>query len=313
MSKKLAIKGHPIRGNEIITLLEMLGGYADELLDNGTDEKYAYFIVKDENNAIDAFPIDKKDKFDFDARIFTLEEFLKKYPFKVGERVIDKADGCPGVVSEMKWDEDVSDMKYCVVFGNGIDFGWFANDSIEFCKNKNLDETKVESTGFMQVCKTAGIIFNDANYEDEVELQLGDYEIEVRDGKTYAIKKKPKYPTTYEECWKVRFEVDGETALEEFHNVSGYYSGPLGALQKLLCCRDAYWKIAGEEMGLDNFWEPDWKNIKQKKYCIYYDMNDIQKGSWYYHNSILAFPTKEMRSVFYKNFRDLIEECKELL
>ena len=74
---------------------------------------------------------------------YTLEEFLDKYPFKVGNKVIDKADGCPGVVCEMKWDEDVSDMKYCVAFGNGIDFGWFANDSIEFCKeNEILEETQ---------------------------------------------------------------------------------------------------------------------------------------------------------------------------
>lgn len=36
--------------------------------------------------------------------------------------------------------------------------------------------------------------------DDEVELNLGDYEIEVRDGRTYAVRKKPKYPTTYEEC-----------------------------------------------------------------------------------------------------------------
>ena len=125
--------------------------------------------------------------------------------------------------------------------------------------------------------------------------------------------KKPKYPTTYEESWKDRFEVDGETTLEEFHNVSGYYSGPLGALQKLLCCRDAYWKIAGEQMGLDNLWEPDWKNGERKKHCIYYGAGIIQKGSWCNYNSILAFPTEEMRNVFFENFKDLIEQCKELL
>lgn len=122
-----------------------------------------------------------------------------------------------------------------------------------------------------------------------------------------------KIPTTYEECWKVRFEVGGETTLEEFHNVSGYYSGPLGALQKLLCCRDAYWKIAGEQMGLDNFWEPDWKSGEQKKHCIYYGAGIIQKGSWCNYNSILAFPTEEMRDAFYENFKNEIEQCKELL
>ena len=102
MGKKLAIKGHPTRGKEIITLLEMMGGYADELVGNGTDERYAYFILEEENNAIDAFPIDKKDEFDFDARIFTLEEFLEKYPYKVGDEFWNSYDK----IIEMFWDEE---------------------------------------------------------------------------------------------------------------------------------------------------------------------------------------------------------------
>lgn len=126
-------------------------------------------------------------------------------------------------------------------------------------------------------------------------------------------KLKKEYPKTYEECWKVRFEVDGETILEEFHNVSGYYSESLGALQKLLCCRDAYWKIAGEEMGLDKPWEPDWKHLNRKFYCIYNSKNNIVKNVTYGENKIIAFPTEEMRDAFYENFKELIEECKELL
>ena len=144
-------------------------------------------------------------------------------------------------------------------------------------------------------------------------MNLGDYEIKVRNGKTYAVLKKPKYPTTYEECWKVRFEVDGETTLEEFHHVSGYYSESLGALQKLLCCRDAYWKIAGEEMGLDEPWKPDWKNTKNVKYGITLYDDIITKMYLRNENVILAFPTEEMRDAFYENFKDLIEQCKELL
>ena len=30
-------------------------------------------------------------------------------------------------------------------------------------------------------------------------------------------------------------------------------------------------------------------------------------------NTILAFPTEEMRDEFYENFKELINECKELL
>lgn len=415
MGKKLAIKGHPTRGKEIIELLKMLGG-DNRWKASGEIEKVYYSIS---NGVILYGPQIVKDTV-----IFTLEEFLEKYPFKIGDKVIDKADGCPGIVNEMKWDEDVSDMKYFVAFGNDIDFGWFANDSIEFCKEtdtvkpvtnkserthedvifdsiiwhlrnsvnngkQNLsggecedyfrEVVKKNNENKMSDCKKCGlgfgsvrcfdkdcphnapksyavglkdgkviecgvnkeIVMNENNREvinmtketftpaPDITANITDknncdiacpdgYEFYDENGNLIGNKVmmrpiKPKYPTTYEECWEVRFEVDGETTLEEFHNVSGYYSGPLGALQKLLCCRDAYWKIAGEQMGLDNLWEPDWKSGEQKKHCIYYGAGIIQKGSWCNYNSILAFPTEEMRNVFFENFKDLIEQCKELL
>lgn len=299
MGKKLAILGHSTRGKEVIELLEMMGG--SNIYKLSGNDIYSYYIIKGFKNEIhnELYIFGNEDIY-----YFTLEKFLEKYPFKIGDKVIDTADGCPGIVNEMKWDEDVSDMKYCVVFGNGIDFGWFVNDSIEFCKNKNLDETKVESTGFMQVCKTAGIIFNDANYADEVELYLGDYEIEVRDGRTYAVLKKPVYPKTYKECRAILNYMVG--------CLSGYKSSLLASLQNLLVCRDAYWKIAGKQMGLDKPWEPDW-NDQRPKYTITVIGNQLIKHHSLSQNYILAFPTEEMRDAFYENFKDLIEQCKELL
>jgi hypothetical protein len=135
------------------------------------------------------------------------------------------------------------------------------------------------------------------------------FEIIEEQGEFFIRKQKPKYPATYEECWKVRFEVDGETTLGEFHNVSGYYSEPLGALQKLLCCRDAYWKIAGEEMGLGKPWEPTTETV----YGISRTANLICQTHRYGNSKILEFPTKEMRDAFYNNFKNRIESCKTLL
>ena len=292
--KTLAIKGDKERGNEVIALLEMLGGANSAAC--GYNEDLYYFMGV--HNIIDA------DNLVYDGVIiFTLEEFLEKYPFKVGDKVIDVVDGCPGVVSEMKWDKDVSDMKYCVVFGNGIDFGWFTNDSIEFCKeNENLEETKVECM----------IINFDICTEDEVELKLGDYEIEVRDGKTYAVKKKPKYPklTNLYECKEILGEKD------MYQSVRGYKGELLTNFQRLLIFRDAYWKIAGEQMGLDKPWVPEWKNTSQIKHSIWFDSDGIcmkSNRTSYAIQHVLSFPTTEMRDAFYENFKDLIEKCKELL
>ena len=121
-------------------------------------------------------------------------------------------------------------------------------------------------------------------------------------------KKKKEYPKTYEKCWyELKHDINHD-------KVEGYKSDILSAFQKLLICRDAYWKIAGDEMGLGKPWE---LSIGTPIYYIYYNRtvgtikndyaDDIQG------NIILAFPTKEMRDAFYENFKELIEIVKELL
>ena len=81
----------------------------------------------------------------------------------------------------------------------------------------------------------------------------------------------------------------------------------------LLICRDAYWKIAGEQMGLGKPWKPDWKNDEQLEYVIICRRNCIVKDTFVAKDVILAFPTPEIRDAFYENFKELIEICKELL
>lgn len=138
-------------------------------------------------------------------------------------------------------------------------------------------------------------------------------------------KKKPKYPQTYEECCKV-FGLNHYLGLS--WNSYDVYSGvinslpkriediakKLESLSKLLICRDAYWKIAGEEMGLGKSWEPDWGNPDHDSYpTITRCGGKIIRTSIYTHDCPLTFPTEEMRDAFYDNFKELIEGCKELL
>ena len=94
MGKKLAIKGHPTRGNEVIELLKMMGGYKDSLLKDEDiyDDNYFYFILAEENNAIDGYPLKYKDKVDEDYVIFTLEEFLERFLYKVGDEFCSPYD-----------------------------------------------------------------------------------------------------------------------------------------------------------------------------------------------------------------------------
>ena len=80
MGKILAIKGHPTRGNEIIKILEMFGGKNTTL--EGFDIHGFYYIDTYNNFMRLGHAIYCNPK---DFVIFTLEEFLEKYPYKVGD------------------------------------------------------------------------------------------------------------------------------------------------------------------------------------------------------------------------------------
>ena len=120
-------------------------------------------------------------------------------------------------------------------------------------------------------------------------------------------KKKKEYPKTYEECCKIL-----DWNHRDYDRV-GYKSELLCKLQVLLLCRDAYWKIAGEEMGLGKPWEPDWSDASCSKYIIDCFGGEICKGITAKQNTTFAFPTEEMRDAFKENFDPDIEFCKELL
>lgn len=92
----------------------------------------------------------------------------------------------------------------------------------------------------------------------------------------------------------------------------GYKKHVLHALQKLLVCRDAYWKLYGEEMGLGEPWEPDFSSHEEKFSISVFDRRVVYIVNQC-DNIILTFPTREMRDVFYDYFEELINECKEFL
>ena len=117
-----------------------------------------------------------------------------------------------------------------------------------------------------------------------------------------------QYPKTYEECCEtLSLGENGKLYTK------GYKASLIQDFHKLLICRDAYWKIAGEQMGLGKPWEPDWLNTEQDKFVIYTHNKVIHLNCFLLGHNVLAFPTEEMRDAFYENFKDLIESCKELL
>lgn len=344
MGKKLAIKGHPTRGKEVIELLEMMGG--DKIYShwNGDQENMRYFINGQgniDNGCLMANRIYCED--------FTLEEFLEKYPFKVGDKVQVLKSGKVFTIGNMIWDDEDCDIYYY----NAVDIEYYNAEELKLYKetdtvkpvtNKSerthedvifdsiiwhlrnsVNNGKQNLSGgecedyFREVVKKnnenkmknvlAELLEHIKNTsKEELEKEFNELDEWSNVGPTVeefmtfceCVNKKPFYPTTYEECCQ-HLGCDDKISTKK-----------LVLFSQLINARNAYWKIAGEQMGLDNPWKPDW-NDGDNKFVIQYLNNEV--GFWLSRglNYILAFPTIELRDAFYENFKDLIEQCKELL
>jgi hypothetical protein len=283
----LAIIGHATRGKEVIEILKMLGGKTSIVLTGGLICN-AYYINSN------GFFIDYKHRSEFNNDIvYSLEEFLEKFPYKVGDKVKVCGDNL-GVIISMRWEIDY--VVYKVKLSeNGYETSKHS-ENLQPYKEETMDR-KYNVETYLKVWKET---------EKGLEVLVNDrFELKEDNGKFYIIKKQPQYPKTYEECAQILLE------RASIRNDIGHKGDLLIALQRLLVCRDAYWKIAGEQMGLGKPWEQDYDDR-----CFIIANNDGNIHTYEYHGSnnvVLAFPTAEIRDAFYENFKDLIESCKELL
>ena len=218
----------------------------------------------------------------------------------------DMAKFCGKVVTiESVWSVNYTIVEGTYIDGTNIDY--FTDEMIEGLvedENKPIYEDEVEdvfySTPARMVCPS-GYEFRDEN-GNTINAKM-----------IVLNKKKNKYPKTYEECCKVlgvnpSFDI---RMLEDEENIL-YFK-----FIDLVRCRNAYWKIAGDEMGLGKPWEPDYDSGVDK-YGIICMNGVIQESNpttnWERHlNKILDFPTKEIRDAFKENFDPDIEICKEFL
>lgn len=315
----LAIKGHATRGKEVIEILEMLGGKIrhDRLAGN---ELFSWYYIN-RNGYID---YKHYSLFD-DTTVFTIEEFLKKHPYKVGDKVL--ARGSAGEITDMKWQGDSffttksgGEVVYTVMLDTEEEITFLVED---LQPNKEQETMDKANKAVFDVNSQCSDIMNFLINKETLEelkinispMQMGGAQVIIPIPKGYEfagvdddnqqvvferIKPKyPKYPKTHEECC----DVLGLPYMQL--GVSGYKCEILHPLQQLLLYRDAYWKLTGD-------WKPEWAN-DSVKYIITVAENKIFTDVSYFFNYILSFQTEEMRDAFYENFKDLIEQCKELL
>ena len=247
-------------------------------------------------NSVDDF--DKKYKMTEDAGRFNwTDEMIEckveegtKPKFKVGDIVYSKTWQRDVIIQEI-----LPDGLYKVGDLQGL--GWFKENEDNLLKEKITLPTDSHLT---KPFKHEISLLEEHQFVDENGNVINSHKIVLE-------KKKNEYPKTFLACCDV---LNIGNLIER--GVKGYKAELFDTLQKLYICRDAYWQIAGEKMGLNKSWEPDW-NTSEPKYVISCTSNGIEKQWETTYCKVLAFPTEEMRDAFYENFKELIEICKELL
>ncbi len=142
------------------------------------------------------------------------------------------------------------------------------------------------------------------------------WEIDKVEGNEIILKEiKKELPKTWEGCAKIIRGAENISVygiISEFESIGIATSSksfipkglgkPMLALMQLLVCREVY------RQG----WKPDWDD-STNKYCIIITYNIPTKYKAINYNRILSFQSEEVRDEFLENFKDLIEEAKELI
>lgn len=139
----------------------------------------------------------------------------------------------------------------------------------------------------------------------------------VEDNKIILKESNKELPKTWEECCELLGEgeyINNESIICNYTPHCGASKAnenilptdlgkPMLALCQLLVCREVY------RQG----WKPNWTDYNEIKYCIEQVKNWITKETYTITAKVLAFQSAEIRDEFLENFRDLIEEAKELI
>lgn len=277
--KKLAIRGDHFKKDDIIKLLEELGGTNVVSNLDGSDPSAYYYIGGPGGDILSSRGSGRI----LGLECFTIDEFSKKYPFRVGDEVL--YDGNIVSICGMLW--QFGDILYYFYYKGVLRCG--SKDSF---KPKEMIEELIESASK----DTESLM---------IDIPTGYEFAGIDDDKQQVILQKihPNYPKTYEECCEI---LDYEPKL---HTVIGYDAELIENFQTLKLCRDAYWKLAGD-------WRPitDQAIVNPTTYHVHYDgfvsLFCCHPGS---AGKFLLFPTEEMAEKFSENFKDLIDSCKELL
>lgn len=269
---KIAIKANPSRGKEIISLLKTLGGINSLDLE-GCGVSSFYYI--DDDNII---------KYGWDVSSckfrYTLEEFEKEFPFKVGDKV--KYITSTGIIKEYCYVDNEPAYKV-----ENMELGIIVTILVEMLEPyKEMNTRNVTLT---------------LDKAKEWYKKGGDLKQVALQAFTEEELTKVDLPKTWEEFYEQYYfkHVLNNCLSAVSNNFAMRYVNKFEAFVKLQYLRDCWrqgWEPTEYDTGYGIFKYP-------KKHLI----------MSFSFISFLSFPTREMAEEFLKCFRDLIEKAGDLI
>lgn len=285
---KIAIQGHPTRGKEIIQILRSLGGKTREELTGRRLSQY-YFI-----NCNGDIDLNLRINL-LNHKLYTLEEFEKEFPFKVGDKVIHK---------------EFNDFFEVISFNPGLSYPYKIKGVCEFSTKSHVLtkwQPKMKEERFVTLTlDKAKEWYKKGGELREIALQAftkDELNPLPRSWKEFC----EKYPVKKGECWigtqdtvYVATNTQQDRLYKSWIQSKKSAEAHLAMIQ-LEQLRNCWW----------NGWEPIWDG--STKHSIKRSYNKINIVHSCNTSAFLAFPTREMAEEFLECFKDLIEKAGDLI
>ena len=297
MIPNIAIQGHLTRGEEVIQILKSLCGI-NKWKQNGMSDDCAYYI--DGIGNIYCFEIHG---YHGDKKIYTLEEFEKEFPFKIGDKVKDCSDNEIGII--LGFIDIDGKLMYVVNFEKSGD----ANMPAEELKPYKIIKEERNITLTLDKAKEW---YNKGGELKEVALQAYSEE-ELT---------KAELPRTWKEfCVNYPIQVgeafiNGQTSLiNKYNNIF-----PRRLVKDKNVCpseksAEAHLALIQLEQLRDCYRQGDIPDFTKEtnKYCIVKINKRIDIVESFYTSFFLSFTKKEVAEEFLTNFKPLIKIAEDYI
>lgn len=217
---ELGIKGHSTRSKEVIKLLEMLGGKNHCNL-IGDDDRFFYYIYINDNYIYNSY-IGPEELNGY--KIFSLEEFLEKFPYKVGDKVNvwvnyehfagPRAELEEAEIKSMRWNSGRCEVAYRMKDQTGE---FYKSD----IKGKLNDDTNEQSE-----CEQCGRVFGSVKcFDVDCPNNTPNYVAEFKDDKVNDEEQKIDPTIDYAEVVKKSYEEEAGKRSAEITMDTLYKTG----------------------------------------------------------------------------------------